>query len=155
MQELFSCMLPMTRWPNTVKIELWTFAVNYTEDKWNTTLREHICFLSPNKVFSGQSEHDTTQQDLTKTFHIWGCPVLVLKDQLHDGKAFPKWDARVHTRIFLGWSKHHASSDALVLNPNTDHHISPQYHMIIFDDKFETIPKNWTNWKFKSLEHSL
>ena len=128
----------MTRWPNAIKTELWTFAVNYTVDKWNATPREDLRFLSPNEVFSGQSEHDTTQ-DLTKTFHVWGCPVLVLKDQLQDGKAFPKWDARVRTGIFLGWSKHHASSVALVLNPNTDH-ISPQYH-IVFDDKFETIHK--------------
>ena len=91
----------MTRWPNAIKTELWTFVVNYTVDKWNTTAREDIPFLSPNEVFSGQSEHDTTQ-DLTKTFHIWGCPVLFLKDQLQDGKAFPKWDARVRTGIFLG-----------------------------------------------------
>ena len=82
----------MTRWPNATETELWTFAVNYPVDKWNATLlREDIRFLSPNKVFSGQSEDDTTQ-DLSKMFHVWGCPILgVLKYQLQDGKAFPKW----------------------------------------------------------------
>ena len=62
-----------------------------------------------------------------------------LTEQVQDGNAFSKWDALVCTEIFLSWSKYHAISIALVLNPRTDH-ISPQYH-VIFDDKFESIHK--------------
>ena len=36
-----------TRWPNTIKTELWTFTVNYTVDKWNSTPREDLNYLSP------------------------------------------------------------------------------------------------------------
>ena len=75
---------------------------------------------------------------MSQAFHTFGCPVLVLHHQLHNNKTLPKFDPRTQCGVFLGWSKEHARSVALVLNPKTDH-ISMQYH-VIFDNNFESIP---------------
>ena len=76
---------------------------------------------------------------MTNDFYTFGCPVLVLCHQLHNNQSLKKIESQVQTGAFLGWSKKHACSIALVLNP-TDH-ISMQYH-VIFDNKFEIIPSS-------------
>ena len=147
----------MTKWPNKATTELWTFALNYTVDKWNATPRKDLSFLSPNEVFSGLHLSTEERTELFRNFHVWGCPVLVLRDKLQDNNSLDKWDSRTRTGIFVGWSRHHSRSVALVLNPETDH-ISPQYH-VVFDNKFQTVGKlNKTNnleqWKLLSKTSS-
>jgi hypothetical protein len=53
------------------------------------------------------------------------------------GKKIPKWDIRARMGIYLGMSKQHARSFALVLNMETGH-VSSQFH-VKFDPKFETV----------------
>jgi hypothetical protein len=69
--------------------------------------------------------------------HVWGCPVYVLEASLQDGKKLPKWNKRARMGQFLGFSREHSSTVALVRNLHTGH-VSPQYH-VVFDDKFETV----------------
>jgi hypothetical protein len=74
--------------------------------------------------------------DLMRT-HVWGCPVYVLEPKLQDGRKLPKWNCRARMGQFLGFSKQHSSTVALVQNLHTGY-VSPQYHAM-FDDKFETV----------------
>ena len=126
-----------TRWPDVITTELWTYAVNHAVDKWNCTPRKDLNFLTPDEIFAGVTTRDLNNPNMSDVFHTFGCPVLVLRHQLHEKKSLPKFEPRVQTGVFLGWSKDHARSVALVLNPKTDH-ISAQYH-VIFDDNFETL----------------
>eukprot|EP00956_Cyclotella_meneghiniana_P042975 scaffold249367_cov117-Cyclotella_meneghiniana.AAC.2 len=83
-------------------------------------------------VTNMKSDH----RDLMRT-HVWGCPAYVLEAKLQDGKKLPKWNRRARMGQFLGFSKKHSSTIALVRNLHTCH-VSPQYH-VVFDDKFETV----------------
>lgn len=66
-----------------------------------------------------------------------GCPAYVLKNELQgDKRIFHKWKDRARQGIYLGRSKQHATSVALVLNPETGL-TSPQFH-VKFDPNFET-----------------
>ena len=83
-------------------------------------------------VTSTKSDH----KDLLRT-HVWGCPCYVLDARLQDGKKLPKWNRRARMGQFLGFSRQHSSTVALVRNLHTGY-VSPQYH-VVFDDKFETV----------------
>ena len=55
---------------------------------------------------------------------------------------------------FLGFSRLHSSTVALVRNLHTGH-VSPQYH-VVFDDKFETVFSNGkTDEEFDKLYEQL
>ena len=69
-----------------------------------------------------------------KHFHPFGCPAYVLKDDVQDGKKFPKWKPRVRVGVSLGRSRDHVSDVVYILNPKIDH-ASTQYH-VIFDNDF-------------------
>eukprot|EP00956_Cyclotella_meneghiniana_P015936 scaffold24808_cov102-Cyclotella_meneghiniana.AAC.1 len=69
--------------------------------------------------------------------HVWGCPVYVLDPKLQDGKKLPKWNRRARMGQFLGFSREHSSTVALVRNLHTGY-VSPQYH-VVFDDNFQTV----------------
>ena len=77
--------------------------------------------------------------DLART-HVWGCPCYVLDTKLQNNHKLPKWNKRARMGQFLGFSRSHSSTVALVRNIHTGH-ISHQYH-VVFDDKFETIFNN-------------
>ena len=63
--------------------------------------------------------------------------------------------------MYLGWSKQHASSVALILNLKKGH-ISPQFHTV-FDDNLETVdslrngvePKRWKFLVEHKIEYHL
>ena len=57
--------------------------------------------------------------------------------KLQNNKKLPKWNRRARIGQFLGFSRYHSSTVALVWNLHTGF-ISPQYH-VVFDDKFETV----------------
>ena len=69
--------------------------------------------------------------------HVFGCPTYVLSKRIADGKTQPKFQPRSERHVYLGFSKFHASTVPLVLNPRTGS-ITPQYHCV-FDDWFATI----------------
>ena len=94
-----------------------------------------------------------TPTDITiKNHYTWVCPVYFSDEILQvnlDGLT--KWETRKHAEIYIGHSKFHAVSVALVLNSETSH-VSPQFHLV-FDDEFSTfsfmregtIIPNWTD----------
>eukprot|EP00957_Ditylum_brightwellii_P150111 11431737-Ditylum_brightwellii.AAC.1 len=90
-----------------------------------------------------------------------GCPAYILDPMLQDGKQLAKWHPHKQHGQYLGWSKHHASSAALMRNLITGT-ITPQFYTVM-DDWFTTIvridtdndfvaPENWENlFKFNRL----
>jgi hypothetical protein len=146
-----------SKWVDAIDSELWTFAVNYSIQQWNSTPREDLQFLTPGEVFTGVSIQTLPQDhlkdssksvtDISKSFHTFGCPVYVLQSELQDGASLPKFDPRSRTGIFLGHSSDHASNVALVLNPETGH-ISNQYHLI-YDNDFTTLTKSTQSAKYE------
>eukprot|EP00957_Ditylum_brightwellii_P043535 3300565-Ditylum_brightwellii.AAC.2 len=84
--------------------------------------------------------------------HVWGFPTYVLDPKPQDGKKLPKWSPTKWRGQFLGWSKNHASTVALVWNLQTSS-ITLHFHTFM-DNWFTTIaqidteddfvvPKNW------------
>lgn len=160
-------------WPKGIDAELWTFAINYAIDQWNSTPKKSLNFLTPDEVFSGITKRhsfdkpatslNTSERralDISPAFHTWGCPVYVLRSPLQDGRSLPAFAPRAREGIFVGWSKEHARNVAMVLNPKTDH-ISCQFH-VIFDDKFDTVnsstnadkAKLWIELSKSTFSHS-
>jgi hypothetical protein len=128
-------------WPEVSDLMLWPFALQYAVDIWNR-MPDINTKLSPLDVFSGVVSDHT---DLLNS-HVWGCPTYVLDPTLQDGKKLPKWSPRKRRGQFLGWSKSHASSVALVRNLNTGS-ITPQFHTVM-DDWFTTIARMGTDDDF-------
>jgi hypothetical protein len=122
----------MIHWPDEMTIDLWPFAIEYACYIWNHTPKTDSG-LSPVEIFfNTKSDHSELQN-----LRVFGCPVYVLEPKLQDGKKLPKWSIIRRTSQFLGFSKDHASSVALVKNCCTGY-ISPQFH-IILDELFTTI----------------
>ena len=42
-------------------------------------------------------------------FHVWGCPVLVLKSKLKNDQNIPKWNRRARVGQFMGFLDEHSS----------------------------------------------
>eukprot|EP00957_Ditylum_brightwellii_P072341 5498478-Ditylum_brightwellii.AAC.1 len=96
--------------------------------------------------------------------HVWGCPEYVLDPTLQDGKKLPKWSPQKCHGQFLGWSKQHASTVALIQNFRTGS-IALQFYMVIdnwfttvaqmnTDDNF-VVPDNWEELFKMSCFNSL
>eukprot|EP00956_Cyclotella_meneghiniana_P015168 scaffold23014_cov71-Cyclotella_meneghiniana.AAC.1 len=62
--------------------------------------------------------------------------VYVLDPKLQDGKKLPKWNRHARMGQFLGFSRQHSSTVALV-QIHTGY-VSPQYH-VVFDGNFQTV----------------
>ncbi len=75
--------------------------------------------------------------------HVWGCPAIVLEQQLQNDKKLPKWNKCAWVGQFLGYSNEHLS---LVVNVHylSTSYVSPQFH-VVFDDLFETVVRNGNN----------
>jgi len=79
----------------------------------------------------------TSDPPSVNRFHTFGCPVYTLDPNLQSGNAQPnKWTDRSKVGIFPGFSREHASTVSLVLNPITEL-TSPQFH-VKHDDRFES-----------------
>jgi hypothetical protein len=113
-------------------LKLWSFAVNHAAWLYNRIPQPFSGITLLEMVTNIKSDH----RDLMQV-HVWGCPVYVLEAKLQDGKKLPKWNRRARMGQFLGFSKKHSSTIALVRNLHTGY-VSPQYH-VVFDDKFETV----------------
>ena len=75
---------------------------------------------------------------ILRNAHVWGCPVHVLDPKIQDGKKLPRWQPKSRRGQFLGFSKSHASTIALIRNCRTGS-VTPQFH-VVFDEWFQTLP---------------
>ena len=113
-------------------LSLWSFAVDYAAWLYNR-IPQRLSGITPlEMITSTKSDH----RDLLRS-HVWGCPVYVLEPTLQDGKKLPKWNRRARMGQFLGFSRQHSSTVAMVQNLHTGY-VSPQYH-VVFDDNFQTV----------------
>ena len=127
-----SLLHAMHRWPTAITINLWPYALRYTNDVYNSTpaLKSG---KSPLEVFSR-----TAVRPKVLDFHPPFCPVYVLHNGLQGGGKRPnKWVRRSRVAINLGHSPRHARSVALVLSLLTGY-VSAQFHLK-HDDFFETV----------------
>ena len=143
-------------WPEYITTMLWPFALKAAQDRINQ-LNMNLDGKTPDMRFSGVAAHYINLKD----FHTFGCPCYVLDSHLQkNSKGVPKWKPRARVGIYLGCLPAHASSVALVLNPNTGLG-SPQFH-VVFDDDFSTVPHlrkgtvppNWEKLVVNSREKS-
>jgi len=119
------------RWPIQADLSQWPLAFDHAVYVYNRVPGSDG--LSPLEKWTNTiSDH----RDL-KRLHPWGCPAYVLDPTLQDGKKIPKWKPRSRQGRFVGYSKSHSSTVALILNPTTSR-ISPQFH-VLFDDLFTTV----------------
>eukprot|EP00956_Cyclotella_meneghiniana_P015029 scaffold22790_cov42-Cyclotella_meneghiniana.AAC.1 len=113
-------------------LSLWSFAVDHAAWLYNRIPQQKSGITPLELVTNIKSDH----RDLMRT-HVWGCPVYVLDPKLQDGKKLPKWNRHARMGQFLGFSREHSSTVALVRNLHTGY-VSPQYH-VVFDDNFQTV----------------
>ena len=113
-------------------ISLWSFAVDHAAWLYNRTPQRRSGITPLELATRTKTDHS----DLRRA-HVWGCPCYVLEAKLQDNRKLPKWNRRAWMGQFLGFSKEHSSTVALVRNLHTGY-VSPQYH-VVFDDKFETV----------------
>ena len=113
-------------------LALWSFAVDHAAWLYNR-IPQRRSGLTPLEMITGcKDDHAELMRS-----HVWGCPVYVLDPKLQDNHKIPKWNRRARMGQFLGFSREHSSTVALVRNLHTGH-VSPQYH-VVFDDRFETV----------------
>ena len=114
------------------ELNLWSFAIDYAAWLYNR-IPQRLSGITPIEMITqNKSDH----RDLMRA-HVWGCPVFVLEPKLQSGKKLPKWNKRARMGQFLGFSREHSSTVALVRNLHTGY-VSPQYHLV-FDDNFQTV----------------
>ena len=136
------------RWPSAIEINLWPYALRYSNDIRNT-MADKGDGTSPFERFCRAKVSPKI-----KHHHTFGCPVYALVDNLQAGKSVPKWNPRARLGINLGTSPRHASSVSLVLKLDTGL-TSPQFH-VQYDDFFETVrpstgnPKTFSQWQYIS-----
>ena len=119
-------------WPDQADLALWPMAIDHA-----VFLHNHLpsasTGLSPMDKFSRQRFSHSKFHDI----HVFGCPSYVLDKKIADGKKLPKFKPQAERHVYLGFSRFHASTVPLVLNPRTGS-ISVQYNCV-FDDWFTTI----------------
>ena len=113
-------------------LSLWSFALDHASWLYNRVPQRRSGITPMEMATSVMSDH----RDLART-HVWGCPCYVLEPKLQNNQKLPKWNRRARMGQFLGYSRVHSSTVALVRNLHTGF-VSPQYH-VVFDDKFETV----------------
>ena len=98
-------------------------------------IRQQDSGLTPLELWS-RSTFQATQDTLSHAC-VWGSPVFVLEPKFQKGGIkIPKWAARSHHGLFVGFSKNHAATVGLILNHTTGS-ITPQFH-VVYDDYFST-----------------
>lgn len=109
----------------------------------NTPSIKHPTNDSPAQVFS----NSRINLNLSHIQHFT-TPIHVLDRNLQDKtRIFNKWKSLSKIGLYLGKSRHHARSVALVINLQTGH-VSPQFH-VTFDPTFETDIDNPPNSRWQ------
>ena len=119
-------------WPEVADPALWPMAVAQAVYLVNR-VPDPATGWSAFDLFARQRWNQNKFLDL----NVWGCPAYVLEKRIADGLKIPRWEPRSHRSIYMGVSQKHASSVALLLNPDTGA-ITPQFH-VVFDNWFATI----------------
>ena len=136
-QDVMSCARTLLlhaaiHWPDQADPQLWPMAVDHA-----VFLHNHLpnpnTGLSPFLLFTKQQWQHSKYHEL----HVFGCPVYVLDKKISDGHKLPRWKPRSSRHVYMGFSKHHASSVPLTLNPHSGS-LTAQYH-VVFDDWFHTV----------------
>ena len=121
------------RWPKAIDTSLWTYALRLSNDITND-LPDRDYGSYPSERFGNVPVAPKVSE-----YHTLGCPVYVLRNELQQCKAVPKWKSRCRLGIYIGQSPRHACSVSLVLSLTTGL-VSPQFH-IHHDNFFKTIGK--------------
>ena len=126
-------------------LTLWSFVVDYAAWLYNR-IPQRRSRITPIKF---ASKTKSNHLDLNHA-HVWGCPCFVLEAKLQDNHKLPKWNRRAHMGQFLGFSKEHSSTVALVRNLHTGY-VSPQYHVILMislrlSSRMERLLMSWTRF---------
>jgi len=89
----------MTAWPKVITAEMWTFAFKLPS-------KDNKC---PYKLFTGKvpSHH-------LSNFCVFGCPAYVLKKNLADDNAIPKWKACTYRSVYIRHSDQYSSSITMI-----------------------------------------
>jgi hypothetical protein len=118
--------------------ECWSFALQHAVRVHNSAPRKEGQTLSPYALFTGE---DAPQWPTD--FRVLFFPVYVLEKELQDNKSKPKWTNCSYQGIDVGHPPHHASDVVLVYDPATKL-VSPQYHVIFYED-FTTVLSRYTD----------
>ena len=137
----------INRWPGTVTINLWPYALRYAADIHNLlpTMSSRSC---PQQRYLGVE----VDANLTN-FHAFGCPVYALESVLARGKTIGAWAPQARLKINLGFSPRHTRTLYNILNIHTAT-VSPQFH-VNHDDFFESVSAEAGNIPSKSLWQSV
>ena len=100
-------------------IALWSFALDHAAYLYNRIPQRESGIAPLEMVTTNKSDYT----DLARS-HVWGCPCYVLEAKLQNNQKLPKWNRRARMGQFLGFSRHHLSTVALVRNLRTGH-VSP------------------------------
>lgn len=130
---LFNAMI---KWPSTIHLGLWPYAVHYAVDVLNNTPKS--CGFTPKEIFTRVKGDRSFRH-----FHIWGSLAFVLDPTIQQGKKIPTWRPRSSPSVFIGKSHQHASNVSLVYIPKTNF-LKPQFHLV-HDDEFQTVAPNNNN----------
>ena len=119
------------RWPGTISVHLWPFAVCYATQVMNQTPKGEE-METPLSKFA-----DIEVNPNLNHLHAFGCPTYVLDSRLAAQKAVGSWNKRSRLGAYLGPSPRHAKTVSLILNPNNGL-VLPQYH-VQHDEYFESL----------------
>ena len=122
----------------SLNTELWPMAMDYATWIYNHIPRRDSG-ASPEELWT-RTTSDTPV--LLSDCHVWGCPVFVLEPKLQKtGIKIPKWHPRSRRGVYMGFSTHHSTLVALILDLAT-RTITPQFHLV-FDDMFHTVVSSY------------
>jgi hypothetical protein len=123
----------ISQWDKTITDELWPFAIQHAATIYNTTKGRSLdCDLSPWEQFTGKrSKLDQTDM------HPLLCPVYVL-DRLQEGTSPPKMTKRTTQKVYVVHLHHYSKSFPMVWDPKTKI-VSPQFHVMLDDNYFNTV----------------
>jgi hypothetical protein len=139
----FSLIHAIKRWPSTIDVRLWPYAIRKAAHALNYTLK-----LGKDKCpINIMSKAEVSPNPIHE--HLIGCPVYVLDYRIQGGMKGEKWAYRSRPAIYLGNSTQYSRNVALVLSLTTGL-VSPQFHAK-YDDEFDTV----TNPKKDKLPVSL
>ena len=128
------------RWPTAINAHQWPYPLRTANEVFNNVpATTQPDMKLPIELFSKSLVRPNLDH-----FKSFGCPVFVLDANMQSGRAIPKWQLRSRVGINLGISNQHARSIVLVLNLAPGH-VSPQFHVKEFDQKFQTVKESLGN----------
>ena len=86
-------------WPDETNMSLWPHALEHAVLLHNHMPKRDLG-LAPIELWTGTKSN----YSMITNAQTWGCPGLILNPKLQDGHKIPKWDHRVCTAQFLGYS---------------------------------------------------